>query len=472
MPNPWLNKVKSLFKGDDTSSSTAALTDTGPSIIPRAGHVVSRKYISDNALKVLYRLRSSGYEAFIVGGCVRDVLIGISPKDFDIATNAEPEEINALFRNSMIIGRRFRLVHIRFGREVFEVATFRGNEECATGAKRASDDSGRLVRDNIFGSLEEDAWRRDFTVNALYYNIDDFSIHDYVGGLRDVEDRVIRIIGEAETRYREDPVRMLRAIRFAAKLDFAIHPDTAEPIHELGYLLGDIPAARLFEEVLKLFHGGAAKRTYELLCEYGLLKYLFPLTDEALDEAEPHAEALILRALSNTDRRINEGKPVTPAFLYAVMMWEWIQQQASVLQQQGPMSPFQQAVNAAIEHQIQCTSLPKRFRTPLRDIWYLQARLERTRSKRCLALLDNQRFRAAYDFLLLRSETGSASPELAQWWTDIQLVAPEKREHWFDKHQADNPGKPNEKKPSRNRNNRNRNRNRQRNKPNSDNAEQ
>lgn len=433
MPPRWIDKVKRLVGG--TPSAPADMS--GPSVIERADHCVSRNDISENALKVLYRLRSAGYEAFIVGGCVRDVLLGMHPKDFDIATNAEPEEIRDLFRNSMIIGRRFRLVHIRFGREVFEVATFRGNETCETGAKRAADDSGRLVRDNIYGSVEEDAWRRDFTVNGLYYNIDDYSIHDYVGGMQDVDARLIRIIGDPATRYREDPVRMLRAIRFAAKLNFTIHPDTAAPIYDLGHLLADIPAARLFEEVLKLFHGGAAARTFELLREYQLLPYLFPLTEDALENAEPHAEALIIRALQNTDRRISENKPVTPAFLYAVMLWEWIQQQAEVLQQNGPISPFQQAVNSAIDEQVRCTSLPKRFRSPLRDIWYLQARLERNRSKRCLGLLEHQRFRAAYDFMLLRSLTGSADPALVKWWTDIQQVPPHQREAWFQKNQCE-----------------------------------
>jgi poly(A) polymerase len=309
-----------------------------PVTIPRPDHEISRASISSAALKVLYGLKEAGYQSFLVGGGVRDLLLGREPKDFDVGTDATPEEIRNLFRSCRLIGRRFRLAHVRFGREVIEVATFRArhDEQSGEGSDSAHSEEGRILRDNVFGSLEEDAWRRDFTVNALYYDIKNFSVVDYVGGLDDLKAGTLKLIGDPEQRYREDPVRMLRAVRFAAKLGFRIHPDTEEPMHDLGQLLEDIPSARLFEEVLKLFLGGCALTTFELLRHYDLFRYLFPMTDEALShEEEGFPITFVARALENTDNRLAENKPVTPAFLYAALLWEPVRLRTQELIEQG-----------------------------------------------------------------------------------------------------------------------------------------
>ncbi|MEO1574798.1 MAG: polynucleotide adenylyltransferase PcnB, partial [Pseudomonadota bacterium] len=296
----------------------------GPVIIPRPEHTVSRADIASPALKVLYRLHNSGYQAFLVGGGVRDLLLGHHPKDFDVATDASPEDVRQLFRNCRLIGRRFRLAHVHFGREVIEVATFRAAHEAApetTDAKHI-DDRGRILRDNVYGSIDEDVWRRDFTANALYYNIADYSIWDYTGGVEDVRNRVMRLIGDPETRYREDPVRMLRAIRFAGKLDFSIEPETEAPIRKLAGLLGDVPPARLFDETIKLFLAGHARRTFELLREHGLFGELFPACAKRLDQDDTGVLAAMLdEAMRNTDTRVREDRPVTVMFLLAVFLW-------------------------------------------------------------------------------------------------------------------------------------------------------
>ncbi len=304
---------------------TITQQSTQPTIIPRAEHSVSRDNIDDTALRVLYRLHKAGYRAMLVGGGVRDLLLGHAPKDFDIATDAHPEQVKKLFSNSRLIGRRFRLAHVFFGREIIEVATFRASQLDETqgdeDVDREHDTSGRILRDNVYGQLDDDVWRRDFTVNALYYDIANFSIVDYTDAMNDVKNKVMRLIGDPRTRYREDPVRMLRAIRFAAKLDFTIHPDSEQPIYELGHLLADIPPARLYEEVLKLFHSGKGVITLQLLRKYDLLQYLFKAADETLKQSNETFEAFIHLALESTDKRINQGKPVTPAFLFAAMLW-------------------------------------------------------------------------------------------------------------------------------------------------------
>ncbi len=375
---------------------------------------------------MLYRLKEAGYEAYLVGGGVRDLLLGREPKDFDVATDAHPEQIKEVFRNCRLIGRRFRLAHVHFGREIIEVATFR--------AQHSGDEAGgvteegRIVRDNVYGTVEDDAVRRDFTVNALYYNIKDFSVVDYAGGVEDLEAGVLRLIGDPDVRYREDAVRMLRAVRFAAKLGFRIHPEAEEPISELGHLLQDIAAARLFEEVLKLFMGGSAVQSYELLAHYNLLQYLFPQTAEALAQDQNGIfHALILRAMENTDARIAAGKPVTPAFLYAVLMWMPMQRRAKALRREG-MTEVQSICEAGGEvlaEQSRCVACPKRFSLQTREIWQLQPRLKRTTGKGPLRLLAHPRFRAAYDFLLLRAEAGEPHQELCDWWTAFQLENPD-----------------------------------------------
>ena len=400
-------------------------------IVSRDEHPISRSGISESALKVLYRLKKANYDAFLVGGCVRDALLDLHPKDFDVATNATPEQVNSLFHNARIIGRRFRIVHVRYGREIIEVTTFRAPHETHTAKSHASQtDQGLLVRDNVFGTIEEDALRRDFTINALYYNIRDFSIHDYAGGIRDIEQRLIRMIGDPETRYREDPVRMLRAIRFAAKLDFNIEADTEAPIRPCATLLRQIPAARLFEEVLKLFLSGQGAATFKLLRDYNLFEQLFPYTEDALRET-PEQEAFIIRALENTDRRIQQNKPVTPAFLFAALLWPVVQRAFGDLVRSGlpPVPAMQQAGQQATSAQVDCTSIPKRFSQPMREIWEFQLRLERRQGKRAFQTAEHPRFRAAYDFLVLRAETGEPVEDLAQWWTDFQDSDSHSRRH-------------------------------------------
>jgi poly(A) polymerase len=290
-------------------------------IIPRDQHNISRKNISQAALRIMRQLQEAGYAAFLVGGGVRDLLLGGHPKDFDIATDAKPEEIKRVFRGARIIGRRFQIVHVRIGREIIEVTTFRGHHD------EARSDEGMLLRDNVYGTIESDAIRRDFTVNALYYNAKDFSVYDYAGGLEDLKKRQLRIIGDPITRYKEDPVRMLRAVRFAAKLGFSIEPKTADPIFELGNLLRNIPEARLFEEVLKLFMGGSATATFSLMREYQLLRYLFPGTEAALAAGDPIGAGLIEQTMVNTDKRVRADKTVTPAFIYAALLWPPLQQE-------------------------------------------------------------------------------------------------------------------------------------------------
>ncbi|HFD81103.1 MAG TPA: polynucleotide adenylyltransferase PcnB [Gammaproteobacteria bacterium] len=406
-------------QGDIDSGSVQRVT------VPRSGHVISRANISSSALKVLYRLKEAGFQAYLVGGGVRDLLLGREPKDFDVGTDATPEQVRQLFRNCRLIGRRFRLAHVRFGREIIEVATFRARHDEDTDADRdsARSDEGRILRDNVYGTIEDDVWRRDFTVNALYYDIRDFSVIDYVGGLHDLESGTLRVIGEPEQRFREDPVRMLRAVRFAAKLGFRIDPASETVIQELGYLLEDIPSARLFDEVLKLFLGGCAVATYELLRHYDLFRILFPMTEESLgreEEGFPHT--FVLRALENTDQRLAEGKPVTPAFLYAALLWEPMRLRMQELLEDGmsPLEAAQLAGNQITAEQVAVTSLPKRFSFPMREIWTLQPRLERRRGKAPQRTLQHPRFRAAYDFLLLRAEVGEAPEELAAWWTAFQ----------------------------------------------------
>jgi len=401
-----------------------ALTNTeqssAPTTIPRPAHNISRANISRNALKVLYRLNKSGFQGYLVGGGVRDLLLGREPKDFDVVTDARPEQVKALFRNCRLIGRRFRLAHVHFGAEVIEVATFRaphgGDEEGATV-------DGRIVRDNVYGSFGEDAARRDFTVNSLYYDIRDFSLVDTCGGLADLKAGVLRLIGDPETRFREDPVRMLRAVRFAAKLGFRLHPDTEASIPRLAHLLEEIPPARLFDELLKLFHGGYGVQTFELLRHYGLFGRLFPATEECLaEEAEGFPRMLMVKALGNTDARIVAGKPVTPAFLFAALLWEPVRRRAASYCQAGESeaSALGLAGEEVLAGQVQSVSIPRRFGTVSKEIWAMQTRLAQTGGKRALRLLAHPRFRAAYDFLLLRAEAGEDLQPLCDWWTAFQ----------------------------------------------------
>jgi poly(A) polymerase len=440
-----------------------------PTILPRAEHAIARTQISENALKVLQRLNEGGYNGYLVGGCVRDLMLGREPKDFDVVTDARPEEIRQLFRNARIIGRRFRLVHVHFGREIIEVATFRSVPHAPEEWAESDDvEDGEMLRDDlagteaiepgapepeeqlevpepeqrrdrrsrrerhldpvdpsIFGTQDEDAIRRDFTVNALYYDLRDDTVRDYVGGVKDLKAGLLRMIGDPEIRYREDPVRMLRVVRFAAKLGLKIDPKTEEPIRRLAQLLETVPPARMFEEVLKLFHGGHALDTYEQLRHYGLFQYLFPEAEESLaGEEENFPHMLLPQALANTDKRVAEGKPVNPAFLFAAILWEPVRERMAILQANG-MHPAEAQLRAAddlLRAQQKHVTIPKRFSFPMREIWAMQPRLARRQGKNAFRLMESKRFRAAYDFLLLRAYAGEEPQELADWWTRFQEV--------------------------------------------------
>ncbi len=401
-------------------------------VIARDQHCISRKNISDSALKVMSRLRSNGYQGYLVGGAVRDLLLGKQPKDFDIATDATPEAIHALFRNSRIIGRRFRIVHVRFGREIIEVTTFRGHHDSGgkapSGAQAHQSESGLLLRDNVFGTLEEDAVRRDLTVNALYYDSGNFEVFDQVGGLQDLENKRIHIIGDPVIRFTEDPVRMLRVLRFAAKLDFNIEKSTAAAIPQCAKLLEEIPSARLFDEFLKLFLSGHAHQTLENLLDYKLLERLFPDTCANLG-SDNQGLALIRAAMENTDKRIHEGKHVTPAFILAAILWPAVSALASKFQDNGdaPMVAMHKAGQQAVFQAIQHVAIPKRFSQPMREIWEFQLRLQRRQGRKAAELVDHRRFRAAYDFLLLREQAGETTQDLGAWWTEFQTLPFEQR---------------------------------------------
>jgi len=402
--------------------NTGAQIIAKPEVITRSEHKISRANISPAAVKVLYGLRKAGYQAYLVGGGVRDLLLGREPKDFDVATDAHPEEIKQVFRSCRLIGRRFRLAHVRFGREIIEVATFRSMSFQQQGLAKQTE-NGMILRDNEYGSIEEDAARRDFTVNALYYNIADFSVVDYADGMADLQAGLLRLLGDPETRYREDPVRMLRAVRFSAKLGFSVEAATEKPIPSLGGLLRDVPAARMYEEVLKLFLGGVAVATFEKLRHYDLFAELFPLTDENLSHQEHEFPlTLVLKGLENTDRRLAVGKPVTPAFLFAVLLWEPVRHRAEKLQAEGMQaySAIQQAASEVMQKQVTYVAIPRRFSTPMREIWSMQSRFANTKGKRPGRLLSHPRFRAAYDFLLLRAESGEVDPAQGEWWTRFQ----------------------------------------------------
>jgi poly(A) polymerase len=400
-----------------------------PRVIPRPEHNISRSNISRNALKVMYRLRDAGYQAFLVGGGVRDLLLGREPKDFDIATDAHPEDVRRLFRNCRLIGRRFRLAHVFFGRDIVEVATFRASGDEGADAEDETllvkDEEGRILRDNRYGSIEDDVWRRDFTANALYYNIQDFSIWDYVGGVEDIRAGVLRLIGEPEARYREDPVRLLRAVRFAAKLGFQVEPESERPLRTLAPLLDSVPPARLFDEVLKLFLGGHGVASYEVMRRYGHFRQLFPAVDRLLDseEGEPY-RALLLASLRNTDERVAADEPVTPVFLFAVLMWGPVRRRAAVLQEAGepPVQALLLAADEVMDAQQAQVAIPRRITTPMKELMVMQLRLTKTRGRRVLGLLGQGRFRAAYDFLCLRARVGDADPDLAEFWTRLQAL--------------------------------------------------
>ncbi|CAM4445856.1 MAG: Poly(A) polymerase I [Legionella sp.] len=389
---------------------------------------------------MLNRLNSSGFQAYIVGGSVRDLLLNKAPKDFDVATNATPNQIKSLFRNGRIIGRRFKLVHVLFHREIIEVATFRGH--ASLDENQQTNERGMLVRDNSFGSLDEDAWRRDFTINSLYYNIVDSSIIDFTGGVKDVEDKLIRMIGDPVTRYKEDPVRMLRAIRFSAKLHFNLAPETEAPFPEISSLITHVSNSRLFDEMTKLYQCGNAETVQKLLMQYGLFQHLCPQTTALFDSQYP-VNALLAIALENTDTRIQDDKPVTPAFLFAVILWFPMIERSKQLQSTGmdPLPAVEKAMSIVIAEQNKIISIPKRYTQIIREIWLLQYRFGKRLGGRAFNLLQHPRFRAAYDFMALRALAGDESMELAQWWTSFQEASEEARNQMVAELNAGSPAK-------------------------------
>ena len=419
--HPVKSKATNKTKRTTASSTAKNLVSHDVVIFSRGEHCISRDNIDDHALKVLYRLHKSGYHACLVGGAVRDLLLGVTPKDFDVATDATPEQVNKLFRNCRLIGRRFRLAHIHFGRQIIEVATYRANHDLTQSG--IQNETGRIVRDNVFGELAEDVWRRDFTANALYYDISDYSVIDFVGGFEDIKQKRLHLIGDVETRYREDPVRMLRALRFSAKLGFEIDEDSKFPIYELGHLLTDIPAARLYEEVLKMFHSGHAVRSFELLLEFDLLQYLFPEADKSIKQDESVKKVLSI-AMKSTDNRIKNDMRVTPAFLLAALLWQSVNSRTKEIVDKGiPYSvAIQKVATRILSQQAASVSIPKRFTSTMRDIWGLQTRFHYRAGKRALSVLEHEKFRAGYDFLCIRAQAAEDENlrRDCEWWTDIQ----------------------------------------------------
>jgi poly(A) polymerase len=398
----------------------------GARVTPRGEHNISRRQISDSALQVLNGLHRAGFQAYLVGGSVRDLLLGREPKDFDVATDAHPEQVRKLFRrNARLIGRRFILVHVQFGNEIIEVATFRGSANGKEDEASEHSETGRILADNVYGSLQEDARRRDFTANALYYNIADRSILDFSTGMEDLQAGRLRVIGDPEQRYREDPVRMLRAVRFAAKLGFIMDTAAQVPIAACRERLQEVPSARLFEETLKLFLNGNAQTSFEHLRQQGLFAALFPQVDVLLDNAEyGAARALLQGALEGTDTRVRDGKSVTPAFLFAALLWPALQLQSQLLEQQGKPATvaLQQAASDVLQECVGRVSVPRRFALPMREIWDLQARFLRRGGRRPHALLAHPRFRAAFDFLSLRCQSGEIPATLVEWWEQFQTA--------------------------------------------------
>ena len=406
-------------------------TISQPIVIPQSEHGISENDISGGALKVLQTLTDAGHSAYLVGGGVRDLLLGLKPKDFDVATSATPAVVRSLFRNSRLIGRRFRLAHVRVGREIIEVATFRAGPDGSSDNPGHVRIDGRIVRDNVYGTLEDDAWRRDFTVNCLYYDHRDCTLVDITGGYADLHGRRLRLIGCAAERYREDPVRMLRAVRFATKHQLQLDGDASRAIYDLAPLIEEMPPARLYEEVVKLFMGGSGRRAYELLRHYGLFGYLFPETDACIEaETDGIADPMAGNALESTDVRIAAGKPVTAGFLFAALLWEPVLQDSEACTARGmsDIQAYEAAGSDVIERQIQHVSLPRRFSPIVREIWDLQPRLVNRRGRGTASrLLSHPRFRAAYDFLVLRAESGEDVGEHASWWTSFQEAGNDER---------------------------------------------
>ena len=395
---------------------------TQPETIPFKRHGIQAESLSRGARQVCQTLQAKGYQAYVVGGAVRDLLLCVKPKDFDVATDADPEEVHKLFRRSRLIGRRFKIVHVMFGEETVEVSTFRAG----TGGE--ADEHGRVLRDNVFGNREQDAARRDFTCNAMYFDPAELTVFDYHRGYKDVQGKTVRIIGDARLRYREDPVRMLRAVRFAAKLGFHIHAQTSAPIRELAPLLENVPAARMFDEMQKLLLSGHAVACLKRLRSEGLHHGVLPMLDVILEQ--PMGERFVMLALAQTDERVREDRPVSPAFLFASLLWHEVLASWTAAKGRGerPIPALHDAMDSVLALQTDKLAIPRRFTAMMKEIWILQPRFEQRSGRRPHALLAQERFRAAYDFLELRAQSGEVPTELAEWWTEFQDVTLERRE--------------------------------------------
>lgn len=396
--------------------------------VPRTKHGLGRASISPAAIKVCSVLRDAGFQAYVVGGAVRDLLLGFTPKDFDVATDARPEQIKPLFRRALIIGRRFRLVHVMIGGETIEVSTFRATDpQAVENDEHARDEHGRLLRDNVFGTQEDDARRRDFTINALYYDPQTEEIVDFHGGLADLKKRVLRVIGDPATRYREDPVRMLRAVRLSAKLGLTIDPATRAPIAELAPLIERVPAARLFDEMLKLLLSGHASACLRQLREVGLHKGLLPLLDVILEQ--PLGERFVTLALAQTDERVRSDRPVSPAFLFAALLWHEVLAASKARQARGerPVPALEHAMDEVLDVQCEKLAITRKLTATMREVWAMQPRFENRSGQRAYRLLESPRFRVAYDFLALRAASGEVPAELEAWWRTFQTADAETR---------------------------------------------
>ena len=454
MIKKFINRL--LGKADKPAASDALVAAEIPRgrrvEVPVQDHGLDPKLLDDNAVRVVRTLKDAGFEAYIVGGAVRDLLVGLRPKDFDVATNATPEQVKSLFRRAFIIGRRFRLVHVVFGRgrehEVIEVSTFRayldsaaaeqvsGNEKTSksqiSDKTHVVDAAGRVLRDNVWGPQIEDAARRDFTVNSMYYDPISQMVVDYHGGLADARARVLRMIGDPVTRYREDPVRIVRVVRFAAKLGFTLEPATQQPVREMAALLANVPASRLFDEMIKLLQTGHALRSIAELRKQGLDRGVFPVLDAVLhpDRVHPLREKFVDLALADTDRRVDEGRAVAPSFMLACMLWHDVQLRWAALKDAGemPFPALQQAIDAVFDARIGDISGRGKLAADMREIWQMQPRFERRTASSAQSLASQARFRAGYDFLRLRADVGEIDIDLADWWEDYHLGGDEERE--------------------------------------------
>ena len=396
------------------------LAATGdPAILGVNKHGIRREDISSGSRRTVETLQEHGYTAYVVGGAVRDLLVGLTPKDYDVATSATPEQVRHCFRRSRIIGRRFQIVHVQAGSETIEVTTFRGHHEHQGGNQAQTDSEGRVLRDNVFGNQKDDAARRDFTVNALYFDPTSETIIDYHRGMADVKQKTLRMIGDPTTRYREDPVRMLRAVRLAAKLNLTIDPATRQPISELSSLIENVPPSRLFDEMLKLLTSGYAVKCVTQLRAEGLHHGLLPLLDVILEQ--PLGERFVLLALKNTDQRVLEGKSISPGFLFATLLWNDVLSKWDALKAGGerPLPALFLAMDDVLNVQAEKLAITRRVAGDIKDIWTLQPRFEQRSGKRPYGVLEQPRFKAGYDFLLLRAESGEVDSELAQWWADF-----------------------------------------------------